>query len=173
MTYSRKVIDGKGDNVVYTLTLSKEILFADGLDQFDKFTDLERLQKEDFNRVKIHKFTLKWDGNLLIYESEFINGDFVTSIQDYNILYEDIVLRDSDYSFIGSNRKNFIKDYRGDIYAVDLDEYGFYPYDVRKKKWDKALKFYACILEHYRGVDQLQVELYGDGQCHTKLKQVI
>ena len=82
MTYSRKVIDGKGDNVVYTLTLRKEILFADGLDQFDKFTDLERLQKEDFNRVKIPKFTLKWDGNLLIYESEFINGDFVTSIQD-------------------------------------------------------------------------------------------
>ena len=62
---------------------------------------------------------------------------------------------------------------RDSIYAVDLDEYGFYPYDVRKKKWDTALKFYACILEHYRGVDQLQVEIYGDGQCQTKLKQVI
>ncbi len=173
MTYSRKIIDGRGDNVVYTLTLRKEILFADGQYQHDKYEDLERLQQENFNRVKIPKFTIKWDGNALIYESEFINGDFVTSIQDYNILYEDIVLRDSDYSFIGSNRKNFIKDYRGDIYAVDLDEYGLYPYDVRKKKWDTALKFYGCILEHYRGANQLQVKIYGEGQCQTKLKQVI
>ena len=158
---------------IMSLTLRKEMLFADGLDQHEVYENLEKLQSENFNRIKIPKFTVKWDGNLLIYESEFIKGETLRSISDYEIMYEDLVLRDSDYSFNTFRPQNFIKVWRGDIYAIDLDDYKRIPLEDRIGKWERSMRYYGHVVRAYRGKHQLQVEIYGEGQRQKKLKQLI
>ena len=158
---------------IMTLTIRKEILFADGLDQHDAYKNLERLQTENFNRIKIPKFTIKWDGNMLIYESEFVKGETIRSISDYEIMYEDLVLRDSDYSFNTFRPQNFIKDWRGDIYAIDLDDYKEISIEDRVSKWERSMRFFGHVVRAYRGKHRLQVKIYGEGQRQTKLKQLI
>ena len=158
---------------IMTLTIRKEMLFADGLDQHEVYTNLERLQTENFNRIKIPKFTIKWDGNMLIYESEFIKGDTIRSISDYEIMYEDLVLRDSNYSFNTFRPQNFIKDWRGDIYAIDLDDYKEISIDDRVGKWERSMRFFGHVVRAYRGKHRLQVTIYGEGQRQTKLGQLI
>ncbi len=158
---------------IFSLTMRKEMIFADGIYQHDAYENLERLQKEDFNRIKIPEFTFKWEGDLLIYECQFIKGEPIRSIADYNVVFEDLVLRDSDYSFDTYLPENYIKDWRGDIYAIDLDDYRLFPEDERIAKWERSMGFYGHIVTAYRGEHQLQVEIFGVGQRQKKLKQLV
>ena len=142
MTYSRIVRGEAREYDIYTLTIKKEMIFPDGIYQHTVYENLEKLQTENFNQIKVPKFTLRWDGNLIVYEAEFIKGKPIRSIKDYNILYEDIIERDSDYSFINMLPENYIKNDKGDLYVIDLDEYGYHPYEERKKSWEKS--FIIC-----------------------------
>jgi len=173
MTYSRIVRGEAREYDIYTLTIKKEMIFPDGIYQHTVYENLEKLQTENFNQIKVPKFTLRWDGNLIVYEAEFIKGKPIRSIKDYNILYEDIIERDSDYSFINMLPENYIKNDKGDLYVIDLDEYGYHPYEERKKRWEKYYGWYAPIIEKYRGTHQLNVDIYGDGQKQQKIKDVI
>ena len=158
---------------IMTLTIRKEILFDDGLVQHEVYRNLERLQTENFNRIKIPKFTIKWDGDMLIYESEFIKGETIRSISDYEIMYEDLVLRDSDFSFNTFRPQNFIKNWRGEIYAIDLDDYREVSIEDRVSKWERSLRFFGHVVRAYNGKHRLQVTIYGKGQRQTKLEQLI
>ena len=155
---------------IMTLTLRKEMLLDDDQEVYE---NLKRLQTENFNRIKIPKFTVERNGNILTYESEFIKGETLRSISDYEIMYEDLVLRDSDYSFNTFRPQNFIKDWRGDIYAIDLDDYKFIPLQDRIGKWERSMRYFGHVVRAYRGRYQLQVKIYGEGQRQTKLKQLI
>ena len=173
MTYSRIVRGEAREYDIYSLTIKKEMIFPDGKYQRIVYGNLERLQTENFNQIKIPKFTLRWDDDLIVYEAEFIKGKPVRSIRDYNILYEDIIERDSDYSFINMLPENYIKNDKGDLYVIDLDEYGYHPYEERKKRWEKYYGWYAPIIEKYRGTHQLDVHIYGQGQKQQKIKDII
>ena len=173
MTYSRIVRGEAREYDIYSLTIKKEMIFPDGKYQRIVYENLERLQTENFNQIKIPKFTLRWDDDLIVYEAEFIKGKPVRSIRDYNILYEDIIERDSDYSFINMLPENYIKNDKGDLYVIDLDEYGYHPYKERKKRWEKYYGWYAPIIEKYRGTHQLHVSIYGKGQKQQKIREII
>jgi len=173
MTYSRIVRGEAREYDIYSLTIKKEMIFPDGDYQHIVYENLERLQSENFNQIKIPKFTLRWDGDLIVYEAEFIKGKPIRSIKDYNILYEDIIERDSDYSFINMLPENYIKNDKGDLYVIDLDEYGYHPYEERKKRWENYYGWYAPIIEKYRGTHQLEVHIHGYGQKQQKIKDII
>ena len=173
MTYSRIVTNDAAEYDIFSLTIRKEMIFADAIHQKTAYDNLKRLQNENFNRIKIPEFTIKWDGDLVIYEAQFIKGKPVRSIHDFNLLYEDLVERDSEYSFIAYHEANFIKDWRGDIYAIDLDEYGKYPYEERKKRWENYYGFYAPLIEKYRGKYQIDAQVYGSGQRQRKIVDLL
>jgi len=173
MTYSRIVRGDAREYDIYSLTIKKEMIFPEGLDQHEKYTNLCKLQEEKFTHIKIPKFRCWIDGDLLVYESDFIKGKPIRSIKDFNNLYEDIIERDSDYSFINMLPENYIKDPKGNIYAIDLDEYGYHPYEERKEKWEKFYGWYAPIIEKYRGTYQLNVQIYGNDQRQKKIKDLV
>jgi len=153
--------------------MRKEMLFADGLDQHEVYSNLERLQKVKFNRIKIPDFTVKWDGNLLVLETEFIKGNHVRSIADYNIVFDELVLGDSEYGFDSYQPNNFIVSESGYVYPIDLDNYRHFTPDQRLKKWETTMGFWGHIVESYRGSKQLQVKIYGHGHSQSKLKKLV
>ncbi len=171
MTYSRRVSGIPKPYEIFSLTMRKEMIFADGIDE--AYDNLERLQKENFNRIKIPEFTFKIEGELLIYECQFIKGEPIRSIADYNAVFEDLVIRDSDYSFDTYRPENYIKDWKGDIYAIDLDDYRLFPEEQRIRKWERSIGFYGHVVTAYRGEHQLDVVIFGEGQRQKKLKQLI
>ncbi len=173
MTYSRIVTNDASEYDIYSLTIKKEMIFPEGMDLQEKYTNLCKLQEEKFTHIKIPKFRCWIDGDLLVYESDFIKGKPIRSIRDFNNLYEDIIERDSDYSFINMLPENYIKDPKGDVYAIDLDEYGYHPYEERKKRWEKHYGFYAPFIEKYRGKHQIHAQVYGSGQRQKKVVDLL
>jgi len=173
MTYSRIVKGDASEYDIYSLTIKKEMIFPEGFDLHEKYNNLCKLQQEKFTHIKIPKFRCWIDGDLLVYESDFIKGKTIRSIRDFNNLYEDIIMRDSDYSFNNMLPENYIKDSKGDIYAIDLDEYGYHPYEERKKTWEKFYGYYAPFIEKYRGKYQIDAQVYGSGQRQRKIVDLL
>lgn len=173
MTYARRCTTGHRIYQITSLTMKKEMLFADSNDMLEVFQNLHRLRDVKFSRVKIPEFTVVCDENVLIIESQFIKGHFLRSIADYNIVFDDIVLGESEYGFDSYAPHNFIVDDVGDIYAIDLDDYRYFPPKERLAKWEGAMGYWGHIVKSYRGSKQLQVEIYGEGQRQKKLKQLI
>jgi len=97
--------------------------------------NLERLSKENFNRVSIPDFDYRTDGSEITIESEYIKGNHI-DLSHMNILYEDLVLRPSEYSFHDYQFCNYMtRD--GKIYVIDLDDYRVISLEDRKKDWLK------------------------------------
>jgi len=89
---------------------------------------LDRLKEEDFNRVLIPDFEYKVDGNVVTYNVDFIKGygigTFIPQFAD--VVYEDVVTRESDWSFADYHMVNFIVEYKTDkLYAIDFQSYGY------------------------------------------------
>ena len=112
---------------------------------------LERLKNEDFNRVHIPDFEYKVDGNILTYDTVFIKGWGVGTLIPYftNIIYEDIVQRDLDWTFDDYGSSNFIVEHNTDrIFAVDFQSYNYLPNrDYRESKWKKFEKLNSNVLD--------------------------
>ena len=103
---------------------------------------LERLKNENFNRVHIPDFEYKVDGNILTYDTVLI--PYFT-----NIIYEDIVQRDLDWTFDDYGSSNFIVEHNTDrIFAVDFQSYNYLPNrDYRESKWKKFEKLNSNVLD--------------------------
>jgi 3-methyladenine DNA glycosylase AlkD len=122
----------------------------------DKLTEivvdkLERLKKEDFNRVLIPEFNYNVDGNIVIYDVEFIKGYgipmFIPELS--KIIYEDVVNRKSDWTLCDYSNDNFIIDANTNtLYAIDFQSYGYYP-DVNRriKMWDNYNTLNKMLLD--------------------------
>ncbi len=103
---------------------------------------LNRLQKENFNRVKIPKFTYSVEDNIVFCIIDFIKGAYINTSKEQNIIYEDIVCHESDWTFADYHNANFIVEEGTEtIYSVDFQSYRFHPNkDKRKKSWATYLQ---------------------------------
>ena len=137
-------IAGNGDSVPTTFTLTKKTE-CKTTKQFDAIIEkLDRLKKENFNRVLIPEFNYSIEDNNIIQNIQFIKGYSVATFHpEYSyILYEDIVQRKSDWTFIDYSFMNFIVDkYTHKIYALDFLSFKYCPsIDDRQKLWETKLK---------------------------------
>ena len=66
-----------------------------------------------------------------------------------NIIYEDIVQRDLDWTFDDYGSSNFIVEHITDrIFAVDFQSYNYLPNrDYRESKWKKFQKLNSNVLD--------------------------
>ena len=103
---------------------------------------LNRLKKENFNRVKIPKFTYSVDNTTVFCIVDFIKGEYINTSQQHQIVYEDIVCRESDWTFVDYHNANFIiEEGTETIYSVDFQSYRFHPnLEKRKKSWSTYLQ---------------------------------
>ena len=100
---------------------------------------LDRLKTEDFNRVFIPDFTYHVDGTTVTYNVDFIKGYGIgTLIPKYaDIVYEDVVKRESDWMFFDLATINFIVEFDTEkIYAIDFQSYACIPdHQIREAQW--------------------------------------
>ena len=110
---------------------SKEIAVAISK-KFDK------LKQDNFNRILIPEFDYSVNNNIITYHQEYIKGYALGTISKYSqIIYEDIVIRKSDWTFDDYSMGNFVIEiYTNKIYMVDILSYCYYPdVDRRIKAW--------------------------------------
>ena len=101
---------------------------------------LDRLQKEDFNRIHIPKFDYYINRNAIRYRVEFIKGYPLGTVSKFkDIIYEDIVDRESDWTFDDYGLSNFVIEWKTNkIYAVDFTSYRYYPdKEERRNSWNR------------------------------------
>ena len=98
---------------------------------------LNRLKEENFNRIKIPNFTYSVDNNIVSCSIDFIKGLYVSTSEQRTLIYQDVVCRDSDWTFSDYRDANFIiQEGTGDIFAIDFQSYLFYPQkEIRKVSW--------------------------------------
>tara|TARA_B100001996_G_scaffold125017_1_gene94729 strand:+ start:543 stop:1025 length:483 start_codon:yes stop_codon:yes gene_type:complete len=103
---------------------------------------LDRLKTEDFNRVSIPDFDYHVDNNTVTYNVDFIKGYGIgTLIPKYaDIVYEDVVQRESDWVFHDLATINFIVEFGTEkIYAIDFQSYACIPdHRIREIKWEES-----------------------------------
>tara|TARA_B100001250_G_C19780882_1_gene781811 strand:+ start:811 stop:1284 length:474 start_codon:yes stop_codon:yes gene_type:complete len=102
---------------------------------------LDRLKKENFNRIKIPNFDYSIDGNVICCVIDFIKGTYINTSEQRNIVYEDIVCHKSDWTFSDYHDANFIlQEGTGDIFSIDFQSYRFHPdKEKRKISWSTYL----------------------------------
>ena len=105
---------------------------------------LDRLKNENFNRVLIPNFEYEVKNNDVIYTVDFIKGyGMGTLVPKYaNIVYEDVVKRRSEWTFMDLHTVNFIVEYSTEkIYAIDFQSYTKVPdKSDRQLYWDYSIK---------------------------------
>ena len=105
---------------------------------------LDRLKNENFNRVLIPNFEYEVKNNDVIYTVDFIKGyGMGTLVPKYaNIVYEDVVKRRSEWTFMDLHTVNFIVEYSTEkIYAIDFQSYTKVPdKSDRQLNWDYSIK---------------------------------
>ena len=154
------------------MTLKKEMVFST-VSQLEKVVkNLERLKTEKFSNVVVPDFTYQTLDHILTIEMDYIKGKMIQSIHHYNIIYDELVERDSDYSWTDYTPDNFIVlDDR--IYLIDLDAYGYIKYEDRKRKWENCFGIFAPIIRSYKGKHQMKVNLSCHNLEYLKLKKLL
>ena len=71
-------------------------------------TNLNRLKWERFNNVVIPNYEYEINDHILIVEMDYVRGTYPRSIHHYNIIYDEFVERESDFSCTDLNPMNFI-----------------------------------------------------------------
>ena len=98
----------------------------------------DKLKQDNFNRILIPDFDYSINDNLITYHQEYIKGYALGTISKYSqIIYEDVVIRKSDWTFDDYSMGNFVIEiYTNKIYMVDILSYCYYPdVDRRIKAW--------------------------------------
>ena len=90
---------------------------------------LTRLKSEDFGRVKVPLFDFEIRDNILTIEVEYIKGYAIGTCSIFRkTILEDVVQRDSEWTFDDYHFTNFVITMEGDcVYAVDLLSYRHFP----------------------------------------------
>ena len=164
--YSRK--DGCGENVLWhprrdvelekqtplwktstSFCLTKTIEY-DNTEVFHRdIENLERLQEEKFEKIKVPEFIFEYKDNILQYTCQFIKG-WNCNLKRMDYIYDDIVCRNSEYSFCDYSPSNFIRVYQGEpdsreryggsVYAIDLNSYKKMNIRKRITLWNRQKK---------------------------------
>ena len=153
-------------------TLKKEMVFSSVklLKVVEK--NLILLQKEKFTNVVIPNFTYEIDDHVLYIEMDYIRGTYPKSIHHYNIIYDEFVERQSDYSCTDLNPMNFIVN-NDRVHLVDLDSFGYVEYEQRVQDWEMHFGIFAPIIRNYKGKMQMNVDLSCNNLDYLKLKKLL
>ena len=155
-----------------SLTMKKEMVFSSVKKLETVVRNLEILKKEKFTNIVVPEFSYDVSDHILYLDMEYIKGEYIKSIHHYNVIYDELIEKESDYSITDYNPTNFIvKDDR--IYLIDLDSYGFIPYEIRKKRWEDYFGIFAPIIRSYSGQHQMNVKLSCDNYDYLKLKKLL
>ena len=131
--------------------LTKKIRFKDDETKYFMVDKLNRLKNENFNRVLIPNFDYTIQDNFLIYEVDFIKGyPLGTATEPFaSIVKEDIVERDSDWTFSDYHMTNFIVEAQTDkLYAVDFQSYSYIPdKNLRWEIWNNCQNTHKKIFQ--------------------------
>ena len=113
---------------------------------------LERLKNEKFEKILIPEFEYEVEGNILTQRVEYIKGRKCgMTVKKYrDKIYQDLIERDSDWTFCDFNYDNFIVIEGEDkIYAIDFQSYNYLP--SRKERldlWEEDLETNNLVLEY-------------------------
>lgn len=155
-----------------SLTMRKEMIFSSVAKLEKVVKNLTLLQKEKFNNIVIPDFTYEVDDHVLYVEMEYIKGHYVKSIHHYNVIYDELVERDSNYSCTDFNPYNFlVKNDR--VHLIDLDSYGYIEYEQRLKEWEDHYGIFSPIIRQYKGKMQMSVDLSCNNLDYLKLKKLL
>ena len=143
--------DGSSFDASMSFDLKKTIVCSNSDERDILIEKLQRLQKEDFNRVHIPDFTFTYEGNTVTQYVQFIKGKPIGTIaHPYNqIIYQDIVLRGSEWTFLDYNSQNFVVESVTDkIYAIDFQSYAMLKnIKERKNIWHEKIELQKSLLK--------------------------
>tara|TARA_Y100000356_G_scaffold49838_1_gene39739 strand:- start:446 stop:934 length:489 start_codon:yes stop_codon:yes gene_type:complete len=157
MKYSSNLHFGASNIPVKASFKLIKTIHCDKSENVDKMVDkLDRLKKENFNRVLIPNFEYEVKNTDVIYTVDFIKGyGMGTLVPKYaNIVYEDVVKRKSEWTFMDLHTVNFIVEYSTEkIYAIDFQSYTKVPDQIdRQINWDYSIK---SDLDDLKKINQL------------------
>ena len=121
---------------------------------------LDRLAEENFNRVFIPEYSYEvLDEKTISCNVKFIKGLGIGTMVPHlqKIIREDVLERDSDWTFSDYHTGNFLMELEtGNLYAIDFLSYCYAPdRKWRKYRWDLALNRDKVIWDKLtRGIPQ-------------------
>ena len=155
-----------------SFSFRKEMVFST-VSQLEKVVkNLDRLKTEKFYNIVVPDFTYEVVDHILTIDMDYIKGQMIQSIHHYNIIYDELVERDSDYSWTDYTPENYIV-HNDRIYVIDLDSYGYIKYEDRKRKWENSFGIFAPIIRSYKGKHQMKVNLSCHNLEYLKLKKLL
>ena len=136
-------VDQRTGRIQAKFTLTKEIDYSSEHYCDKKIDDLEKLQNDNFGKLKIPNFKIKrLDKKTLQIKCEYIKGRYPT-LEEMEIVKEYALYRKNDpynlYTLSAYHPNNFIVEYIPpyNIYAIDLDSYAIISIEKRLEKWQK------------------------------------
>lgn len=148
MTYGEDRITTE---IFTSFKLIKSIRFKCERELKEMIIKLDKLKKEKFNRVLIPNFDYNVKDEVLIYNVDFIKGyPLGTATEPFaSIVKEDIVERDSDWTFSDYHMTNFIVEAQTDkLYAVDFQSYSYIPdKNLRWEIWNNCQNTHKKIFQ--------------------------
>ena len=143
MKYSSNLHFGASNIPVKASFKLIKTIHCDKSENVDEMVDkLDRLKKENFNRVLIPNFEYEIKDKDVIYTVDFIKGNGIgTLIPKFaDIVYEDVVKRNSEWVFVDLHTVNFMVE-KGTkkIYAIDFQSYARVPdHATRQALWESC-----------------------------------
>ena len=154
-----------------SFTITKEMMFPNKSSLEWVASNLDILSEEKFNNIVVPDFSYTIAENILSLKMDYISGKYIHTIHHYNVIYDELVERDSEYSMAEYKPQNFIvKDDR--VYLIDLDQWVPIRVDQRKKIWEDTYKIFAPIIRSYKGKHQMKVDLSCHDLEYLKLKKL-
>ena len=136
-------VDQRTGRIQAKFTLTKEIDYSSEHYCDKKIDDLEKLQNDNFGKLKIPNFKIKrLDKKTLQIKCEYIKGRYPTP-HEMLIVKEYALYRKNDpdnlYTISAYHPSNYIVEYFPpyNIYAIDLDSYEKIFVGTRRDKWQK------------------------------------
>ena len=126
------------DNSSWDLMICKTITYQRKEQLRRVVLAMHKLKSENFSSIKIPLFDFETDGMMLRYYAQYVKG-IPISKWELMTLYDELVERDSDFSFTDYSFGNFIKNDDG-IWAVDLNSYSETPVTMRKDLWNRRFQ---------------------------------
>ena len=136
----------ENDEVYSTTTnyfLTKTTSYTNEEKYREDIDNLKRLREDKFKKIKIPQYTFEASDMTIQYTCQYLKG-YKTEKNDMIKLYDDLVLRESEYTFADYNIMNFITVNHPElsgVYAIDLTSYKKVSMELRTFLWDK----YHCI----------------------------
>ena len=148
MTYG---IDRTKTVINTSFKLIKNIRFNNDREIQEMIHKLDLLKTEKFNRVLIPDFNYSIRDNFLIYNVDYIKGyPLGTATEPFmSIVKEDVVERDSDWTFSDYHMTNFIVEAQTDkLYAVDFQSFSYIPdKNLRREIWNNCQQTHQQIFK--------------------------